>query len=54
MSPTESVWMVTVLPIKLFACNIESEDDIALDCVNEVNCAICDAMSVSDCGFNGS
>ena len=43
-----------MLPIRLLACNIESEDDIALDCVSEVNCAICAAICVSDCGFSGS
>ncbi len=34
--------------------HIESEEDIWLACVKEVNCAICAAMSVSDCGFIGS
>ena len=45
---------VTVVPIRLFACICDSDEDIALVCDSEVNCAICDAISVSDCGCNGS
>lgn len=45
---------VTVLPIRLFACMADNDEDIALVWVNDVNCAICDAMSVSDSGFKGS
>ena len=54
VSPVESVCTVTVLPIRLLAWSAESEPDIAVDCVSEVNCAICAAMSVSDCGLIGS
>jgi hypothetical protein len=53
-SPFESVDTVTVLPIRLLAWSAESEEDIAVDCVKDVNCAICAAMSVSDCGSIGS
>ena len=31
---------VTVLPIRLLACSMESDDDIAEDWVSDVNCAI--------------
>jgi hypothetical protein len=48
VSPLASVCTVTVLPIRLLAWSIESEADMAEDCVSEVNCAICDAISVSD------
>ena len=44
----------TVLPTRLFAWIIASDEDDACDAVNELNCAICAAMSVSDCGFIGS
>ncbi len=50
----ESNCSVTVLPIKLLACNIDSEDDMSLDCWSAVNCAIWEAICVSDCGFIGS
>lgn len=41
-------WTVTVLPIRLLACMAVSDEDIALVWVNDVNCAICDAICVSD------
>ena len=49
-----SVCTVTVLPMRLLACSMASDDDIAEDWVSEVNCAIWAAMAVSDCGFVGS
>ena len=45
---------MTEVPMRLFACNIESEDDICVLAVNVENCAICDAICVSDCGLDGS
>src|ERR1039458_5189482 len=52
---------VTVLPNRPSACetccwvSIEAMFvDIVLVCCNEVNCAICAAICVSDCGFIGS
>ena len=45
---------ITVAPIKLLACIAESDVDIALVCDKDVNCAICAAICVSDCGWSGS
>jgi len=50
----ESTWIVTVLPTRLFAWIIASDADDCVACCNEVNCASCAAMAVSDCGFIGS
>ena len=50
----ESTCTVTVLPTRLFACIIASDEVDWVACCNEVNCASCAAMSVLDCGFNGS
>ena len=50
----ESIWTVTVLPTRLFACIMASDEVDWVVCCNVVNCAIWAAISVSDCGFMGS
>ncbi len=40
--------------MRLFACIMDSDADIAVVWVNDVNCAICEAIWVSDCGLVGS
>ena len=50
----ESTCTDTVLPTRLLAWSIASEEEDWVACCNELNCAICAAICVSDCGFIGS